>query len=222
MKSLFARIAGRYDTLNRIMSLGLDRSWRRAAIESIEVPDGCRILDLACGTGDLTMELAARWPNTSITGIDLTPEMIDIARKKLSGFKGVTFSVGDALKLDRLESNGYSLIVCAFGFRNFPDKAKALSECHRLLKCGGKLVVLELFRPASRILGLAVNTWLSIVSCLFAAGASTEYRYLRKSVAGTVSAKEFMHMAAENGFAVTDEAFMFPAATCIAMTKHNA
>lgn len=219
MKSLFAKIADKYDTMNRIMSLGLDRLWRRTAIKGIDIPHGSRILDLACGTGDFTLELTKRWPDARITGIDLTPEMIDIARIKLSGYRNLTLHAGDAQNLSMLEPQAYSLIVCAFGFRNFPNKAKALSECRRLLADGGRLIVLELFRPTSRILGMAVNAWLAVVSRLFASGAATEYRYLRKSVAETVSADEFTRMAEEAGFSVSSKKFMPPAATCVTMVS---
>ena len=217
MKNLFARIAARYDTMNRIMSLGLDRLWRRTSLKRIELPERCKILDLACGTGDFTIELAKHWPNAEITGVDLTPEMIDIARVKLSEARNVTYLTGDAQNLSMLESKQFSLIVCAFGFRNFPDKAKALAECRRLLADGGRLVVLELFRPQSRILGAAVNTWLAVVSRIFASGASTEYRYLRKSIANTATAADFIAMARDCGFTLCRNSFFPPAATCLTL-----
>ena len=221
MKNLFARIADRYDTMNRIMSLGLDCLWRRSALKYIELPEGCKILDLACGTGDFTIELARRWPNAEITGVDLTSEMLDIARAKLSEAHNVTYLTGDAQNLSMLEPKQFSLVVCAFGFRNFPDKAKALSECHRLLADGGRLVVLELFRPTSRIIGTLVNTWLAVVSRIFASGASTEYRYLRRSVANTVTATDFITMAEGIGFSVCRSSFFLPAATCITLKKEQ-
>ena len=221
MKNLFARIADRYDTMNRIMSLGLDCLWRRSALKYIELPEGCKILDLACGTGDFTIELARRWPNTEIIGVDLTPEMLDIAREKLSAIQNATYLTGDAQNLPMLESKQFALIVCAFGFRNVPDKAKALSECHRLLADGGRLVVLELFRPTSRIIGTLVNTWLAVVSRIFASGASTEYRYLRRSVANTVTATDFITMAEGIGFSVCRSSFFLPAATCITLKKEQ-
>ena len=218
MKNLFARIAARYDTMNRIMSLGLDQFWRRTSLKRIELlPERCKILDLACGTGDFTIELAKHWPNAEITGVDLTPEMIDIARVKLSEARNVTYLTGDAQNLSMLESKQFSLIVCAFGFRNFPDKAKALAECRRLLADGGRLVVLELFRPQSRILGAAVNTWLAVVSRIFASGASTEYRYLRKSIANTATAADFIAMARDCGFTLCRNSFFPPAATCLTL-----
>ena len=217
MKNLFARIAARYDTMNRIMSLGLDQFWRRTSLKRIELPERCNILDLACGTGDFTIELAKHWPNAEITGVDLTPEMIDIARVKLSEARNVTYLTGDAQNLSMLESKQFSLIVCAFGFRNFPDKAKALAECRRLLADGGRLVVLELFRPQSHILGAAVNTWLAVVSRIFASGASTEYRYLRKSIANTATAADFIAMARDCGFTLCRNSFFPPAATCLTL-----
>ena len=187
----------------------------------IELPEGCKILDLACGTGDFTIELARRWPNAEIIGVDLTPEMLDIARVKLSEARNVTYLTGDAQNLSMLEAKQFSLVVCAFGFRNFPNKAKALSECHRLLADGGRLVVLELFRPTSRIIGTLVNTWIAVVSRIFASGASTEYRYLRRSVANTVTAADFITMAEGIGFSVCRSSFFLPAATCITLKKEQ-
>ena len=203
------------------MSLGLDCLWRRSALKYIELPEGCKILDLACGTGDFTIELARRWPNAEIIGVDLTPEMLDIARVKLSEARNVTYLTGDAQNLSMLEAKQFSLVVCAFGFRNFPNKAKALSECHRLLADGGRLVVLELFRPTSRIIGTLVNTWIAVVSRIFASGASTEYRYLRRSVANTVTATDFITMAEGIGFSVCRSSFFLPAATCITLKKEQ-
>jgi ubiquinone/menaquinone biosynthesis methyltransferase len=172
-------------------------------------------LDLACGTGDFTIELVRRWPEAGIDGVDLTPEMIDIAHVKLADVKNVNFFQGDAQNLSDLQTNDYSLIVCAFGFRNFPDKRQALSECRRLLADGGMLVVLELFRPKSKILGFIVTVWLTIISRIFASKANKEYQYLRKSVENTVSADEFISMAQENGFTICNKRFLPPAASCL-------
>ena len=213
---LFASIAARYDCMNRVMSLGLDIAWRRSSIRDISMPDECRILDLACGTGDFTAELVRRWPEAEIDAVDITPEMLAIARSKIADEKSIRFLQGDAQNLRPLQSNAYSLIVCAFGFRNFPQKGKALLECRRLLAKGGKLVVLELFRPKSKFIGTLVNVWLAIVSRIFASGTVKEYRYLRSSVKNTVSADEFISMAEKSGFAVCGRRFLPPAASCLA------
>lgn len=219
MKRLFSAIADKYDRMNHIMSLGLDRRWRRIALHGIDLSPDSNILDLACGTGDFTLELLKRYPSANITGVDITPEMMSIAKKKLPEGNTVNFSVGDAQNLSFLKDGTFSLVVCAFGFRNFPDKAKALSECHRILKPDGRLVVLELFRPECKILGGLVDTWLAAISSVFARDARTEYRYLRKSVANTVSANEFSMMAHHAGFSLCRMKFMLPAANCAVLQK---
>ena len=218
MKRLFTLIAGKYDRMNRIMSLGLDVVWRKLSVRDIALSGNARILDLACGTGDFTAVLARRWPNAAIEGVDLTPAMLDVAQTKVvSG--NVTFSQGDAQNLENLDGGRFNLVVCAFGFRNFPDKAKALSECFRVLAPDGRLVVLELFRPKFAWLGWAVNMWFVCTAWLFAGKSRSEYLYLRKSVANTVSSDAFCAMATTVGFRKERERFFFPAATCAVFSK---
>ena len=218
MERLFTLIAGKYDRMNRIMSLGLDVLWRKLAVGDVALPRNARILDLACGTGDFTAVLAKRWPDAGIAGVDLTPAMLDVARAKVSS-GNVAFSQGDAQDLAGIPDGSFDLAVCAFGFRNFPDKAKALSECCRVLVPGGRLVVLELFRPKFAWLGKAVNLWFVCTARLFAGKSGSEYLYLRKSVANTVTSDVFCAMAAAAGFRKERERFFFPAATCVAFSK---
>jgi ubiquinone/menaquinone biosynthesis methyltransferase len=220
MKRLFSDIAGKYDRMNRIMSLGLDVLWRNLSIADVVLPENARILDLACGTGDFTAVLARRWPDARIIGVDLTAAMLEVAKDKVSS-PNVVFSIVDAHDLKEFADGGFDLIVCSFGFRNFPDKIKALSECFRVLAPGGRLIVLELFRPKSAWLGRMVNLWLICVAWLFAGKSKSEYRYLRKSVAGTVSADAFSSMATAVLFRKERERFFPPAATCIVFSKCN-
>lgn len=219
MKTLFAHIAARYDRMNRVMSLALDRRWRRLALAAATLPPSGAVLDLACGTGDLTCEILRRCPEARITGVDLTPEMLALARIKLGAAKGVRFQTGDAQDLADFPDGAFGLVTCAFGFRNFPDKAKALAACRRVLATDGELVVLELFRPASRLLGAIVNVWLAAVARLFAHGVRKEYAYLRCSITGTVSAEEFAMLAEAAGFIPLRRRFLFPAATCMVLRK---
>ena len=213
MRALFSSIADRYDRMNRVMSLALDRRWRRKVIADFDLPPRANVLDLACGTGDFTVALLRRFPDARVTGVDLTPEMLAIARQKLAGSADVTFCTGDAQDLVAFSDATFDLVVCAFGFRNFPDKEKALAACHRVLKPAGRLVVLELFRPASRLVGALVNLWLSGVAFLFAHGARKAYAYLRRSVAETVSADAFISLAAREGFRCDRRRIFFPSAT---------
>lgn len=204
------------------MSLSLDRRWRRKALDVVKLPrsqaQSCELhaLDLACGTGDFTVELLKRFPRIKVTGIDLTPEMIDIAKTKTSGIDAsVRFAVGDAQNLDFIADETFDLIVCAFGFRNFPVKAKALAECRRILKPSGELVVLELFRPRHWALGIVVNIWLSLIAHIFCGHKTSEYAYLRHSVATTVSPDEFANMAEAAGLSPIGRKAFFPSATAL-------
>ena len=229
MKELFGRIASKYDRMNHIMSLALDRRWRKAALALLPTlnsqPSTLNALDLACGTGDFAAALLDVCPFANVTCVDITPEMLDIARKKLANhqppttnYQLSTFLAGDAQNLAAFGDGSFDLAMCAFGFRNFPDKRKALAECRRLLKPGGKLVVLELFRPESRILGGIVRLWLTAISAIFAGGSRREYAYLRSSVANTVTGDEFVHMAKDAGFSSVRRRFLFPAATALAFS----
>ncbi len=222
-KDLFDRIAPKYDRMNRIMSLSLDRRWRNAALGLLPpASDGnappLRALDLACGTGDFAAALLKLRPDAEIICADLSPEMLDIARAKLAGAPDISFVAADAQDLSAFGDGSFGLVMCAFGFRNFPDKRKALAECRRILAPGGKLVVLELFRPKSRLLGGIVRMWLAVVAAIFAGGSRREYAYLRNSVAGTVTADEFIRMAKDAGFASVRRRFLFPAATALAFS----
>lgn len=221
MENLFTRIAGKYDRMNRIMSLGLDVVWRDLSVREVTLPKDARVLDIACGTGDFTAVLARRWPDSTITGVDLTPAMLDVAKRKVFS-DNVAFMQGDAQNLKDIPHDSHALAVCAFGFRNFPDKAKALSECFRVLEPGGQLVVLELFRPKFALLGWLVNLWFVCTAWLFAGKSRVEYLYLRKSVANTVSADAFSAMAEAQDFRKKCERFFFPAATCIVFKKPGA
>lgn len=218
MKELFSNIAGRYDRMNRLMSLSLDIRWRRMTLNCVSMPPSGPVLDLACGTGDFAAEVLRRRPDAEITGLDLSPAMLDLARTKLGDRRNVNLVSGDAQDLSRFAPGSFALIVCGFGFRNFPDRPRALAECHRVLKPGGELAVLELFRPASRIVGACVNVWLRTVAAVFARDAADEYAYLRRSIANTVSADEFEELAKRVGFAVTRRRNLFPAATCITLS----
>ena len=203
------------------MSFTLDRHWRRLALAATTLQSPCTVLDIACGTGDFTAEVRRRYPTAKITGVDLTPEMLNIARSKFITDNNVHFMVGNAQNLKDIKDGTFDMVVCAFGFRNFPDKAKSLGECHRVLKPNGELVVLELFRPTSRILGTLVNAWLAAVAFLFAREAHAEYAYLRHSMTHTVNADEFTTLAESAGFTVLRRKFLFPAATCLTMQSSD-
>ena len=145
----FDTIAANYDRLNRIMSLGLDRHWRKRAVRGLQGS----VLDVACGTGDMVVELAKH--GCTVTGIDLSEEMLSIARQKTASanyqFSIINFQLGNAEALPFPDSS-FDAVTCAFGVRNFVYLEQGLCEMLRVLKPGGRLVILELATPDSPII----------------------------------------------------------------------
>ena len=220
----FTRVAGGYDRLNRILSLGLDVAWRRRALARLEriLGDGPgSILDLATGTADFAIAAARRFPSARVTGIDLTPAMLEIGERKVAAAglsERMSLREGSAMELPFGES-AFDAVLCAFGFRNFPDIPASLAEASRILRNGGRLVVLEFFRPRSALLGAFTAGWLRCISALFAPGAAAEYAYLRASIARTCSAEEFVAMAREVGLAAERTEIFLPACSCLILRK---
>ena len=218
IRRLFTDIAAIYDRMNHVLSLGLDRRWRRLAAADVKGTP-TRILDLACGTGDFAFALARRFPEAEIVGVDLTPAMLEIARAKNQSSR-IWFMEGDACDLSSCTPHApFSLCSCAFGFRNFPDRRRALREARRVLAPDGELLVLEFFRPGNAALGRVTAAWLRLMAALFARRNTSAYRYLRESMDAMVSADDFVLMASEEGFALNCRRFFFPCCTCLHLRK---
>ena len=135
----FDTIASTYDRLNRVMTLGLDRRWRKRAVRGLHR----NVLDVACGTGDMVVELLKH--GCTVTGVDLSEEMMAIARQKAPA---ATFILADAEHLP-FPDETFDAVTCAFGVRNFVHLEQGLSEMLRVLKPGGTMVILELATPDS-------------------------------------------------------------------------
>lgn len=149
--SLFDSIAPQYDRLNHIMSLGIDRSWRRKAVEEIvDVPTALSVLDVATGTGDFLAAIAQKTvPESRLTGVDLSPKMLEVARQKL--LASIHLELGNVQNLPFADAS-FDRVSVAFGIRNFNQLEQGLSEMCRVLRPGGKLVVLELSYPDNPLL----------------------------------------------------------------------
>ena len=207
IRRLFTDIAGCYDRMNRILSLGLDLTWRRKAAALVrDAPQ--RILDLACGTGDMAFALAERFPAAEIVGVDLTPAMLELARRKNRSPR-ISFREGD-VQVPQTTLGVFDLATCAFGFRNFPDKAAALSAVRRALKPDGRLLVLEFFRSEHAVLSGLTNVWLWLLSAVFARGKASAYAHLRRSMRTTLTAREFVALAESFGFGLVRRKQLFP------------
>ncbi len=145
---IFGRIADSYDSFNLLSSMGIDRIWRSAAVRAARLTTGMRVLDLCAGTGDLSFALARTGLPREVVGTDFVPEMLAVAERKIAGFKGsdVSFSVADAQDIPFPDSS-FDVVTVAFGVRNLPDRAANFREVHRVLKPGGRYVILEFSRP---------------------------------------------------------------------------
>ena len=147
---MFSAIAPRYDLLNRILSLGLDRRWRRVAIASLGEASSGQVLDVATGTGDLGFAVLKN-PEATVVGVDISESMLVEARNKATRMEvagRITFVRGAAEQLP-VESGTFDAAVVGFGVRNFQDLHQALVELRRVLRPGGRLVVLEFGQPKS-------------------------------------------------------------------------
>lgn len=198
VRRMFGAIAGRYDLNNRVHSLWRDQAWRRYAVRTAAPKPGEVVVDVACGTGDLT-EAFAKSPASKVIGIDFTPEMLDVAGRKRTSLSPeiaakIEYREGDAQALDLPDASA-DIVSIAFGIRNVADPARALREFARILRPGGRLVVLEFDRPR-----FAPARWLNDLYCgwimprtatLIAGDRSGAYRYLPKSV-GTFMSREAM------------------------------
>jgi demethylmenaquinone methyltransferase/2-methoxy-6-polyprenyl-1,4-benzoquinol methylase len=203
VREMFARVARRYDLLNHLLSFGLDILWRRrAAREAAGLGAGDRVADLCTGTGDLAFALHAAAPLARIVALDFTPEMVGYGPKKVAhaGVSNVAFGVGDTLALP-LKDNCVALASVAFGIRNVADLRRGLAELIRIVRPGGKVVILEFTRPSGWFFGPLYMFYfrhiLPGIGRLISATAGDAYRYLPQSVqafAGPEEMKE--HFAA--------------------------
>ena len=178
VRAMFDRVARIYDPLNSVMTAGMHHAWRRRAADLARVGPGSRALDVATGTGDLAVELASR--GASVTGIDFSPNMLDLARAKAPN---IEFEEGDALAL-RFPDGEFDAVTVGFGARNFSDLDHGLSEMARVTKPGGRVVVLEITTPSRPPLSWFFRVWFDHVVPVLGriAGDPDAYTYLPSSV----------------------------------------
>lgn len=201
---MFDRVAGRYDALNSVMTAGLHHRWRERAAERAELHPGDAALDVCCGTGDLALELAPRVaPGGHVVGCDFSEPMLDLAREKAEerGAAGLRFEWADALELP-YDGERFDAVTVGFGVRNLADLDRGLREMARVLKPGGRLVILEITQPTRPPLSFFFSLWFDrIVPLLGAFSSNPEaYSYLPESVRSFPAPRGLAEKMAAAGF----------------------
>jgi demethylmenaquinone methyltransferase/2-methoxy-6-polyprenyl-1,4-benzoquinol methylase len=208
VQNMFTRIARRYDLMNRLMTGGQDVRWRRQVIQLARLERTSRLLDLGTGTGDLAREALAQAPQAKVVAADFTLEMMRVGQRN----GPLNFSSADALGLPFADQT-FDAVVSGFLMRNVIDLQKALQEQYRVLRKGGRLVILDTTRPKKNLLSPFI--WLHMHAVIpllgrLITGSSDAYRYLPETTEGFVTAEELAaRMAAASFKRVGYERFMF-------------
>jgi demethylmenaquinone methyltransferase/2-methoxy-6-polyprenyl-1,4-benzoquinol methylase len=205
---MFTRIARRYDLMNRLMTGGQDIRWRKQVIQLARLNQKSRLLDVGTGTGDLAREALAQFPQANVVAADFTLEMMRVGQKN-----GVlNFSSADALRLPFKDSL-FDAVVSGFLMRNVIDLQKALQEQYRVLRNGGRIVILDTTRPRKNILSPFIRMHMHVIIPALGrllTGVSEAYQYLPETTEGFVTAEELASRMAAVGFKkINYERFMF-------------
>ena len=218
VEQMFDAIAEKYDPMNRLMSLGNDRSWRKKAILSLKESNPKKILDVATGTGDFAIAAYNLLSPEKIIGIDISEGMLRIGQQKIEKLEltdHITFQVGDSTKLD-FEAQSFDAVTVAFGVRNFESLSKGLCEICRVLKTGGVAVILELSQPENAFLKFGYKLYTKLVIPVFARFISKDvraYNYLPQSIEAFPQGKKMKELLLECGFSQV-EVRTFTFGTC--------
>lgn len=198
---MFVNIAERYDLINRLMTFGQDKAWRRIAVRELELGVGTMAIDIGCGTGDLAFEIVRQYPNTKIIGCDFTWEMIQVARRSKEEEK-VDWILADAQQLP-FNEKCFDACVSGFLLRNVLMIEKALGEQFRVLKTKGKIASLDTMPPQTNILKPFKELYFRFIIPLLGmiiTGDQAAYRYLPQSTKKFLSAEALMEEIRLSGF----------------------
>jgi ubiquinone/menaquinone biosynthesis methyltransferase len=201
VREMFDRIAPTYDTLNHLLSAGIDVRWRKVAIETLAKRPAGPILDSCAGTMDLTAMIAKRWPHERVVAADFAAQMLDAGKQKAPNAERV---VADAMAMP-FDDDSFAAMICGFGMRNLADTRRGVREARRVLKKGGVFTTLEFFRPTSMTTkvfhGVYGNVVLPTVGGLIS-GDRSAYAYLNQSMKHFVSREGYEAICNDEGFRV--------------------
>jgi demethylmenaquinone methyltransferase/2-methoxy-6-polyprenyl-1,4-benzoquinol methylase len=225
IQKMFTRIAGTYDELNRKLSLGKDEGWRKAAV-ALLLKDGKKprqVLDLCAGTGDMTLALVTDDMDCKVTLVDFSREMLRLAKSKTRGVQGrVTLLEADAAKLP-FQDMAFDAVVCGFGVRNMESAEAGLKEIARVLKPGGRLVVLDFFKPEGGLMTAFYKFYMNFVVTKVGGAISKDpdaYSYLPTSAKNFLPVADFAKLMEKCNFkAVETEVYTAGIAAAVMGTR---
>ncbi|KRL00875.1 demethylmenaquinone methyltransferase [Liquorilactobacillus capillatus] len=202
--SLFDRIAPKYDQMNNLITLGLHKHWRTETIKMLNIQPGDFVLDLCCGTGDLTIDLAEKvGPSGHVVALDLSEEMLKLAKKKIEAAHlagRVTLVTGDSMQLP-FEDSYFDIVTIGFGLRNVPDADQVLREMTRVLRNDGQVACLETSQPQQPLIRLGWKSYFHVVPVMAKLTGSRyqDYDYLQKTTKAFVSVQKLAAMFSAAG-----------------------
>ncbi len=205
VREMFDSIAPAYDWMNRAMTFGLDKQWRRTTVRCVSQFNPRRVIDLAAGTGDLAIALAEAMPQASITGLDLSLGMVAIGREKLAqnGLASrVSLECGDCLAMP-YDDNSTDAITIAFGVRNFENLDRGYAEMYRVVRPGGQIFVLELSTPVNPLVKPFYKLYARCIIPFLGRIVSKDrraYSYLPESIAAVPQGEDMLRLIADAGF----------------------
>jgi len=204
IRTMFSTIAPRYDLLNRVLSLGIDGYWRRFAVNQLPKVENAKFLDVATGTCEVAMEILKRYPDAKVAGVDFSEGMLELGREKVrkSGHQGrIDVRLADVTSLP-FEDNTFDASIIAFGIRNVQDYKKGIAEMGRVVKGGGKVVILEFTSIQNRFFKLPYRFYITKVLTFIGemvSGRKGAYKYLPSSMLEFPSPDELKKSMEETG-----------------------
>jgi ubiquinone/menaquinone biosynthesis methyltransferase len=207
VKNIFDDISPTYDRLNHMLSLNIDKKWRKKTVGLIQKKkdDDFKVLDLCAGTYDLSIEILRQFPNCQVTAADFSQSMLDVGRPKIQNYLNtgqIKPVCCDALNMP-FDADDFDVILCGYGVRNFDHTEKGILEIKRVLKPGGQILVLEFFRPKNLLTKIFHKTYAGFVIPTlgrWVSGNSGAYAYLRDSIQGFITLSEFKNILNKNSF----------------------